>query len=204
MHLYGSILSPYVRKARVLIIEKGINCDFIVHDPWAPDSKVPSLSPIGKVPVLEIAPGKYLSESGVVMRYLDELTQPSLCPEDKDAFWQSQWWQTQGNGVIDATVARVMETRRPADKQMPEKMQREEARIARVLEAMEQAHTGSPWLVGATFSLADLVAGVAMQYLDIRYPHDWRRTYPRLYRWFEPIAARPSFEDTLPPGFVKP
>ncbi|HEU5339263.1 MAG TPA: glutathione S-transferase N-terminal domain-containing protein, partial [Sulfuricaulis sp.] len=52
MKLYGSLTSPYVRKARILIQEKKLPCEFIVADAWAADSPVPALNPLGKVPVL--------------------------------------------------------------------------------------------------------------------------------------------------------
>ncbi|MGH8619880.1 MAG: glutathione S-transferase family protein, partial [Burkholderiales bacterium] len=180
-----------------------IDCEFSVEDPWAADSRIPTLSPLGKVPVLQIGPEQYLFESAVVVHYLDELGGKPLPCGEGDAYWRSQWWQALGNGIIDAMVARVLETRRPADKQMPEKMQREEARIARALAAAEGACPDGAFLVGQQFSLADLVLGVAVQYIDIRYPHDWRRAHPRLKAWLGGIVARPSFESTLPPGFVK-
>ena len=204
MKLYGSLFSPYVRKARVLIAEKKIDCEFVVEDPWAADSRIPALSPLGKVPVLQTGPEEFLFESGLVVMYLDQVSGNPLMPHDSAGYWRAQWWQALGNGVIDAMVARVMETRRPPDKQMPEKLQREEARIARALAAAEGACPAGEFLVGARFTLADLVLGVAVQYIDIRYPHDWRGTHPRLRRWFDGIAARPSFESTLPPGFTKP
>jgi glutathione S-transferase len=48
------------------------------------------------------------------------------------------------------------------------------------------------------------VLGVALQYTDFRYPHDWRGRHPALARWVAGITSRPSFEQTLPPGFVQP
>ena len=35
MKLYGSLTSPYVRKARILIQEKKVPCEFVVADAWA-------------------------------------------------------------------------------------------------------------------------------------------------------------------------
>ena len=52
--------------------------------------------------------------------------------------------------------------------------------------------------------MADLVMGVALQYVDFRFPHNWRASHHKIARWHEAIAARSSFEETLPPGFVKP
>lgn len=203
MKLYGSHFSPYARKARVLILEKKIDCQYVADDPWAADTGIPAMNPLGKVPVLEIAPGNYLFESPLVVHYLDHLGGKPLPPTDAAGYWQSQWWQALGNGMIDATIARILESRRPADKQMPEKMQREEARIARAFVTASKAFHDGEFLVGRQFGLADLVFGVALQYIDIRYPHDWRAAHPALAKWAAGITARKSFIETMPPGFTR-
>ena len=204
MKLYGSPFSPYARKARVLIHEKNIPCEYVVEDPWPAGSRIPAMNPLGKVPVLQIGPDNYLFESAHVVHYLDHLGGKPLPPADAAGYWKSQWWQALGNGMIDASIARVLESRRPEEKQMPEKIAREEARIARAFTTAAGNYQGGQFLVGSDFSLADLVLGVAFQYIDIRYPHDWRGRHPQLKQWFDRIAARPSFEETLPPGFVRP
>lgn len=204
MKLYGSLTSPYVRKARVLMAEKGLPCEFVVEDPWPDDSQIPDRNPLGKVPVLDIGTGDYLFESALVMHYLDQVDGRPLTPGDAAGYWQAQWWQALGNGMIDAVVARVLETRRPADKQVPEKMAREERRMHRAVETAERACGAGAFLVGDRFTLADLVMGVALQYADFRYPHDWRVRAPRIAGWHARIVARSSFESTLPPGFVTP
>jgi glutathione S-transferase len=204
MKLYGSPTSPYARKARVLIKEKKIPCEFVIEDPWPEDSPILAKNPFSKVPVLEVGPGSYLFESIFVTHYLDHLDGKPLQPKDAAGYWQSQWWQALGNGIIDAVIARILETRRPPEKQWPEKMTREEQRVHRAFDVAERAYRGGRHLVGASFTMADLVMGVALQYVDFRFPHNWRASHPNIARWHEGIAARESFEETLPPGFVKP
>ena len=202
MKLYGSPTSPYVRKARVLIAEKKLPVEFVHEDPWPEDSLIPSRNPLGKVPALELEAGNYLFESVLVVHYLDHVDGRTLTPKDAAGYWQAQWWQALGNGMLDAAVARVLESRRPADKQMPEKAAREEARIQRGAAAAEARFKGGQYLVGNRFTLADLIMGVAMQYIDFRYPHDWRSKCVKLADWHAGIAERKSFQDTLPPGFT--
>ncbi|MBC7779043.1 MAG: glutathione S-transferase N-terminal domain-containing protein [Proteobacteria bacterium] len=202
MKIYGSLFSPFVRKARVLIEEKQIDCEFVVVDAWASDSPVPAWSPLGKVPVLEVESGQHLFDSTLIVHYLDHLEGEPLPPREGADYWRSQWWQALGNGLIDATVARVLETRRPVNMQIPEKLQREEARIARTLAAANDACNTTDFLVGTEFSLADLVLGVAVHYVDARFSHDWRSTLPALEAWHGQIVKRSSFERTAPPGLA--
>jgi len=205
MKLYGSLTSPYVRKARVLIHEKTMPVEFVIEDPWAEDSPIIAKNPLSKVPTLEIGPDSYMFESTLVVHYLDHSDGKSLTPRDPAGYWQSQWWQSLGQGIIDAGIARILEIRRPEDKQMAEKIAREEKRITRAIELAEKTiKEGSEFLIGNRFGLADIAMGVAMQYTDFRHPHDWRSGAPKLAKWLAGVAARPSFEETLPPGFVKP
>jgi glutathione S-transferase len=204
MKLYGSPLSPYVRKARVLIHEKKVPCEWIAEDPWPQDSPIVKRNPLGKVPALEIEPNNYLFESVLIVHYLDHVDGKSLTPKDAAGYWQAQWWQALAQGILDAAIARVLETRRPEDKQMPEKIAREEARIHRASAAAEARFKGGPYLVAKRLSLADLMMGVALQYVDFRYAHDWRSKAPNLAQWHAGIVARRSFQDTLPPGFTPP
>lgn len=204
MKLYGSPTSPYVRKARVLILEKRVACDWVAEDPWAEDSPIARRNPLGKVPALEIEPNNYLFESPLIVHYLDHVDGKSLTPQDAAGYWQAQWWQALAQGILDAAVARVLELRRPEEKQMQQKVEREEARIHRAVAAGEQRFRGGSYLVGKRLSLADLMLGVSLQYVDFRFPHDWRSQAPKLAEWHAGIVSRRSFQETLPPGFTPP
>ncbi len=204
MKLYGSPTSPYVRKARVVIHEKKVPCEWVAEDPWAEDSPISRRNPFGKVPALEIEPNNYLFDSMLIVHYLDHVDGKSLTPKDAAGYWQAQWWQALAHGMIDATVARVLETRRPEDKQMPAKIAREEARIHRAIAVAEQRFHGDAYVVAKRLSLADLMLGVALQYIDFRYAHDWRSEAPKLASWHGSITTRRCFQETLPPGFQSP
>ena len=205
MKLHGSPTSPYVRKARVLLAEKQAQYDFVEEDPWPADSPVPSRNPLGKVPALDIGDGNYLFESPLIVQYIDQTVGKPLEPRRKaEHFWKHQWWMALAQGILDAAVTRIVETRRPEEKQMQEKLEREEARIHRAIAAAENAIEGGKYLVGKRLSLADLMMGVALQYVDFRFPHNWRETAPKLAKWHRGVTKRPSFQETLPPGFTPP
>ncbi len=206
MKLYGSETSPYVRKVRVLVQEKAIPCDFVVEDPWQTSPRLLGMNPIGKVPVLELDNGSTLYDSFLVMEYLDRLGDPSgaMLPADGPPRWQVLRWHALAHAVIDACVVQVLESRRPEDKRMPERAAREQERIVRILDAASADVSGPGPLVGGRLGLADLMLGVALQYVDFRVPHDWRSPRPGLAAWLDDIARRPAFTNTLPPGFTPP
>ena len=235
MKLYGSLTSPYVRKCRILIREKALACEFVQADPWAADSPVPRLNPLGKVPVLERGDGSPLYDSPVIVEYLDSLKAPALlAPAGETAgapaqttgrtseasratvsargprlnpIGEERWamlrLQALADGILDATVTRLLESRRPQPQQSPENIKRQEEKIACALAYADSLPQGETYLMQSHFSLADLCLGVALEYVDFRYAHDWRAKHPKLARWLAGISSRPSFVETVPPGMEK-
>ena len=131
MKLYGSLTSPYVRKLRILLREKDIPCEFVQADAWAADSPVPRLNPLGKVPVLERNDGSALYDSPVILEYLDSLKAPALLASAGEERWAMLRLQALADGILDATVTRLLESRRPQPQQSPENIKRQEEKIAR-------------------------------------------------------------------------
>ena len=200
MKLYGSLTSPYVRKVRVLLIEKNIACELVVCDPHQPDSIVQAHNPLGKVPVLERDDGSNLFDSPVIMEYLDSQGGDALFPAAGESRWRVLRWQALADGILDAVVARLLETRRPKERQSPEALTLQESKIARALAFADENCGAEAYLVDGRFTAADLALGVALAYTDFRYAHDWRGRHRRLASWFAPISARSAFVETQPPG----
>ena len=203
MKLYGSLTSPYVRKVRVLVREKNLACEFVVADAWAADSPIPALNPLGKVPALALDNGDVFFDSPVIVEYLDALKAPALLAVSGAARWEMLRWQALADGMLDATVSRLLELRRPAEQQSAENIRRQENEIARSIEYTEQRLSRESWLMENRFTLADLVMAVALEYIDFRYPHNWRGRHPRLAQWLAGVSARPSLIETRPPGMEK-
>ncbi len=204
MRLYGSLTSPYVRKVRVLVKEKNLPVELVVEDPWHEQSRIPAMNPLGKVPALMLDDGEVLYDSALVIAWLDFRFQCGIVPTEQKGYWDCMKWHTLANGILDAAVARVLEARRPQDKQLAPVMAREQARIERALDQIESRMTGGAYLVGPAFTLADIALGVALDYLDFRNAVAWRTNRARLGRWHAGIAQRPAFVGTLPPGYSPP
>ncbi len=63
MKLLGSDGSPYVRKARVAIAEKGVACEFVAASPRDPASGVAAANPLAKIPTLLLDDGTAIYDS---------------------------------------------------------------------------------------------------------------------------------------------
>lgn len=203
MKIYGSLTSPYVRKVRILALEKCVACDFVVTDAWAADSPIPRLNPLGKVPAFERDDGTVLFDSPLICEYLDRLKAPALIPLAGEPRWQVLTVHALAQGMLDATVTRLLETRRPPAQQAADVIARQEQKIARALEYAAGLVDGRAYLCGEKFGFADLSLAVALDYIDFRYAHPWREHQPALGRWLAAIHQRPSFLETLPPGMER-
>ena len=200
MRLLGSLTSPYVRKARIVLAEKRIDYAFELDDPWDEKSRVPDANPLGKVPVLVLDDDSTLFDSRVIVEFLDGVSPISrLIPNNNREKIEVKRWEALADGVLDAAVAVVLERRRPAKQKSEAAIARQMAKIERGVAVMARDLDDKPWCTGNAFTLADIACGVALGYLDFRHPQfDWRVLHANLAKLAAKLAERPSFADTLP------
>jgi glutathione S-transferase len=204
MKLYGSLTSPYVRKVRMVLLEKGLAHELVVEGPADVAGNVVRLNPLRAVPVLERDDGEVFFDSPMICEYLDSLNdQPCLYPASGEARWQALRWHALGQGMMEATVARFVELRKPAEKQDAAIATKHAARIAAALAFAAERVPASGFIQGKTIGIVDIALGAALGYVDLRYAHDWRGKYPKLAAWFKPLSERPSFVETLAPELKK-
>lgn len=201
MKLIGTPTSPYTRKARVVLAEKRIDYEFVIDPPFDAATQVPGYNPLGKVPVLVLDDDTTIFDSRVIAEYLDNASPVTrLIPEDTRHRIQTRRWEALADGCTDATVAMVMEGRRPAQYQYPEWVERQQGKIDRALQAMAEDLGHRNWCCGDFFNLSDIAVGCCLGFLDLRLPGiGWRKNHPNLVKLAEKLAQRPSFRDTVPP-----
>jgi glutathione S-transferase len=200
MKLIGTQTSPYTRKVRVVLAEKRIECEFEEDAPSDPATRVPQFNPLGKVPVLIMDDGSALYDSRVIVEYLDSASPVSrLLPDINRERVQVKRWEALADGVCDAAVAIVAEKRRSADKQDPAWIERQSKKMERGVLTIAEELSERHWCFGEGYSLADIAVGIALGYLDLRFPElDWRTTYPNVAAHAEKLFKRASFRDTVP------
>ena len=200
MKLIGSLTSPYVRKARVVLAEKKIDYEFVVDPPTAPDSSVPKYNPLARIPVLVLDDETAIFDSPVIVEYLDNLSPNNkLFPQPNRERIEVKRWEALADGLLDAAVGIRLELQRPEAQRSASWMQREQEVIDRALAMMAEQLAEKHWCMGTPFTFADAAVGCALGYLDFRFADmDWRDRHPNLARLHERLMQRPSFADSLP------
>jgi len=199
MKLRYSPTSPYVRKVSVTAIELGLaeRIERVPTDTQDRNSGIAEHNPLGKVPALILDDGGLLYDSPVICEYLDSLHDgPRLFPAEGPERWTALRRQALGDGILDAAILRMIETRRrPEDLRWQRWIAHQTAKITRALDQFEAdaADLEGPPTIG------QITAGCALGYLNFRFPElDWRTGRTKLAAWYENFAQRPSMRETAP------
>ena len=202
MKLIGSLTSPYVRKVRIVLAEKKIEYEFVLDSPWSPESTVPNINPLGKIPVLVLDDETPLFDSRVISEYLDNVAPNNkLMPAPNRERTEVKRWEALADGICDAAALLFLEKKRPAKQQSADWTARQENKIISGVDYMAKELGENACCIGMHFSLADIAAVCALGYLAFRFPEiDWREKHPNLARLYNKLMLRPSFADTVPQG----
>jgi len=203
MKLIGSLTSPYVRKVRIVMAEKKLDCQLVLEDVWGSDEMLKS-NPLGKVPCLVMDGGEAVFDSRVIVEYLDTLSPVGkLIPPAGRERIEVRTWEALADGILDASIlARLEQTwgGRTAEQRSQVWIDRQLSRVQAALAAMNKGVGEKPWCMGNAYTLADVAVGCALGYLDFRFAAiDWRAEHANLARLHDKLAKRQSFIDTAPP-----
>ncbi|MBS0296308.1 MAG: glutathione S-transferase N-terminal domain-containing protein [Proteobacteria bacterium] len=197
MRLYMSIASPFVRKCRVVLREKGLlpQVEEIALDfPYkAPDYT--AVNPVGQVPALVLEDGTVFTNSPVICDYLDRLgSGPRLLPPDGEAHWKARRLEALGDQINEMAVKVIMESRRPEGERSPTWTGHWREGLVRALDVAERQAPEADAL-----DLGGITLAIAATYAGFRYPEiEWRKSRPRLSALNDALEARDSFRETYP------
>ena len=200
MKLIGSTTSPYVRKARLVLLEKNISHEFVIDPPSEPNNQVARYNPLGRIPALILDDGTCIFDSVVIAEYADTLNEtPILIPrQDALARMRVRRGEALADGIMDSAIVVRMERIRPPEKQEQGNIDMHNLSVTRGLAHIAEQLGQREWCDGNSITLADLALVSALVYLDLRQPErDWRGTHPNLAAWFARVSTRPSVQTTL-------
>jgi glutathione S-transferase len=202
--LYGINASPFVRKVRVVLAEKGITYD---HDPIVPvnvSAEYKRISPLGKVPAYRDGE-RALADSSVICAYLERVKpQPALYPSDPFDYARALWFEEYGDSGLAPIMGpkiffqKIVGPRffnQPTDEAVVAKAVGEE--LPPLFDYLESQLGNGDALVGGRFSIADI--GIATQFVNLHHAGfgvDAKR-WPKLARYVAAVHARPSFKTLI-------
>jgi glutathione S-transferase len=195
MKLLGTQTSPYVRKARLVLLEKAIAHDYVIDPPNDPNTQVTRANPLGRIPALILDDGSCVFDSTVIVDFADQLNdQPILIPRnDLQARMRVKRWEALADGVMDSAIVLRNEKLRRVEHQDAAILTLHTDAIVRALAHIAAQLGPQIWCEGDTLTLADLALVSALIYLDLRVAEiNWRGDHPNLARWFERMSARAS------------
>jgi glutathione S-transferase len=201
MKLIGSHTSPFVRKVRIVMAEKKIECELVLEDVWASETKIHGFNPLGKVPCLILDDGEAVFDSRVICEFLDTLTPVGkLLPQERRERTEVRCWEALADGMLDAAVLiRLEGVLREEAHRSEAWLTRQRAKIHDGLIAMARGLDAHQWCSANRFTLADIACGCALGYLDFRLPElNWREAHPNLDKYYTRLIQRQSFVDTIP------
>lgn len=198
MIVYGSVVSPFVRKLLGYLGEKGIDFDLKGVGIGDPDPGFQAASPLGKMPAID-DDGFLLADSSAIIHYLEaKHPEPPLIPADAQARGRVIWWDEFGDTVFAACSGKMFFNRVVAPKflgregDLAAAAQAEADELPKLLAYLESAIPASGYLVGDRFTLADLaVASPLMNFRHCGACID-ATTHPKIAAWSEAILSRPS------------
>ncbi|MGB8363666.1 MAG: glutathione S-transferase family protein [Rhizomicrobium sp.] len=202
--VYGGSLSPFVRKVRVVLFEKGIEYKLEQINPFAPPPAFVEISPLRRIPVLrdtDIAEPNTVPDSSVIADYLEhKYPTPSLYPRVAFARARALWYeeyadtalfQAAGPGLFFERIVKKMMGQTPDEAIVAATLN---DKLPPIFDYLEREVGSKSYLVGGGFSIADIA--VAAPFVNIEHAGERvdAERWPELARYVRAILARPSFK----------
>ncbi len=194
--LVSHSLCPYVQRAAIVLMEKGILFERRDIDLKNKPAWFIALSPLGKTPVLQVGDDT-IFESAVICEYLDETHEPRLHPESALERAHHRSWMEFGSAVLNAIGAFYNAADTSA---LTARTQDIRAR----LEQIEQVLGAGPYFAGEHFSIVDAVFGPVFRYFDVFEQiadFGFFRDLPKVGAWRLRLAERDSIRSAVRPEY---
>ena len=200
MKLYDSGRAPNPRRVRIFLAEKGVAVPSEQVDIMAQEHKSPdftALNPLQRVPVLALDDGTVIAESIAICRYFEGLRpEPPLFGEEPLEQALVEMWQRRVEFHLLTMVSQAFRHLHPAmaPLEVPQVAAWGEANKPRALEFLtflDGELKGRPYVAGPRFSVADITAVVAVDFMKpakIAVPEE----LGHLLRWHAEVSARPG------------
>ncbi len=201
--VHGGAPSPFVRKVRVVLFEKGLEHESRVLVPFPKTPELLALHPLGKIPVFE-EDGTVIPDSSVICAYLEKTRpEPRLYPEDPKDYARALFLEEYSDTKLPEVLGPVFFERfiKPTifngetDEALVQQALQNE--VPPVFDWLESQVGDREVLVGDALTIADVAIGTQLQALGLARETIDESRWPQLARYARGLHARPSFEKAL-------
>ncbi|AFM10836.1 glutathione S-transferase family protein [Turneriella parva] len=186
-------LCPFVQRSVIVLKTKHIDFDIEYIDLANKPDWFLKLSPLGKVPVLQVG-DDVLFESAIIMEYLDEVTPPSLHPTDPLLKAKARAWIEFSSHLLGL---QYQWTHVKTEADYTAKTEELRAGLKRFA-----AELKGPWFAGDTMQLTDVAIAplfARFAWLAPHLPTDILEGLPALSAYSAKIAATESITNSVLP-----
>jgi glutathione S-transferase len=190
--LYDFLPSGNGYKVRLLLAQLGIAFERIEIDILQGESRTPEFlekNPNGRIPVLELEPGVYLSESNAILVYLGQGT--NFLPIDRLEYARIMQWMCFEQYSHEPYIAtsRFWLQHNMANQYRKELLQKQAPGYA-ALGVMEQRLVNHPFLVADRYTLADIAL---YAYTHVADEGGFSlENFPGIRAWIDRVQAQPQ------------
>jgi glutathione S-transferase len=199
MIIYGSSMSPYVRKTIVFATEKGLDFEVVMASAQMGPPEFLEASPFGKMPGFK--DGDFLiSDSTAIITYLDTIKpEPNLIPTEAKARARTIWYEEFGDTIVGACGGKIFFNRvvaprfmnREGDLAAADEAQKTE--FPKLVDYLESVLPASGYLVEDRFTLADIAVVSPLATMSLGGCSVDGAAHPKSAAYVAKITARPSF-----------
>jgi glutathione S-transferase len=196
--VYGDYNSGNCYKIKLMLNLLGAEYQWVAVDILNGETETEDFlakNPNGKIPVLELEDGTCLWESNAILNFLAEGT-PYLLTEPRLRTQMLQWqFFEQYSHEPTIAVARFIQFYLGLPEERMEEYRKLHKRGYKALKVMEQQLQRTPFLVGESFSIAD-IALYAYTHVADQGGFDLTQ-FPAIERWLERIRQQPGYVGML-------
>ncbi len=196
-------LSPFCRKVRIALKEKGVAFELQAEKYWERSEDFLALNPAGEVPVLIEDENPPIPDSQVIVEYLEELVpDPSLitggAEERAEARRLAAWFDQKFYREVTDYLLTEKLLKRFMGMGAPDSAV---IRAGRENLAVHMDYVGwlierRAWLAGERFGIADIAAAAQLSTLDYLGDVPWD-DHAAARDWYARVKSRPSFRPIL-------
>lgn len=191
---------PFACKVLAFLEETGLSTqtELIPLHPYEKGRGLGQHNPLLQIPTLILDSGESVINSSVICAYLDELHGgEKRFPTAPDLKWTALKFQAIGDGIMEASVMRVLEEQaRHVKLRSNQWIERQNVKLIHALDYLEKH---APLLKVHFMGIAEITVATALSYLNFRFPGElWGEKRPQIAAWHKAVLGIPSIQNSQP------